>query len=139
MFALACLSIHPSAEVPQKCYSTSTPQRAVLRLCLLQAHIDLAAVQTNIVCFRVASPLSPQSLLAHLAANRIQALAFRGGVRMVTHLDVSAEDVSKALAVLSSAQAQANGLQESAKVQAAPSADGAVANGHSNKPAYKEY
>ena len=105
----------------------------------MQATIDLKAVQTNIVCFQVGPPLSPQTLLAHLATNKVQALAFRGGVRMVTHFDVSAEDVQTALAALGSAGAHADGPAKPVEVQAAPSADGIVANGHADRLSFKEY
>ena len=105
----------------------------------MQAEIKLDAIQSNIVCFRVRPPVSTQGVLAHLAANKVQALGFRGGVRMVTHFDVSAEDVQTALTALRSAEDQPNGPNKPVEVQAAPSADGAVANGHADRPVFKEY
>ena len=75
-----------------------------------------------------------QALQAHLVAQGVKVLAFKGGIRMVTHCDVSADDVRAALAALRKAEAACENGH--------PAADGAkqevLQNGHV-KPEFKAY
>jgi threonine aldolase len=56
--------------------------------------IDPATVETNIVLFEVAEP---DEFVAALAAEGVEMVSFGGVVRAVTHLDVDAADVDRAL------------------------------------------
>ena len=75
-----------------------------------------------------------QALQAHMVSQGIQVLAFRGGIRMVTHCDVTSDDVHAALTALRKAEA--------ACADGQPLANGAkhevMQNGHV-KPEYKAY
>jgi threonine aldolase len=63
--------------------------------------IDLDTVQTNIVMFDVANAKStPQEICDELERADILALGFGTQIRMVTHYDVSAEDIETAIAQL---------------------------------------
>jgi threonine aldolase len=58
---------------------------------------DPAAVETNIVLFEVADP---EGLVDGLAADGVEMTAFGGEVRAVTHLDVDAAGIDRALAAV---------------------------------------
>ena len=70
-----------------------------------------------------------QDLQAHTVSQGLQILAFKGGIRMVTHCDVSSEDVQAALKILQDAQASCKGHAAT---------NGALQNGHV-KPEFKAY
>ena len=58
-------------------------------------------VQTNIVIFDLHAPVTPASFLAYLAENGVKASAFGPQtIRLVTHLDVTAEMIGQAIEVL---------------------------------------
>jgi threonine aldolase len=60
--------------------------------------LDLATVQTNIVFFSLPGREKDlPALIEKLQAQRVLAMALGGRVRMVTHHDVDAEDVDRAL------------------------------------------
>jgi len=60
--------------------------------------IDLKTVQTNIVIFNISgAPLSSAEICEHLKEKGILAIPFGDLIRMVTHYDVSAEDIDYAL------------------------------------------
>lgn len=64
--------------------------------------VDLAAVQTNIVCFQVADrTLAPDTFLPKLAAAGVKMLCVGPGrIRAVTHYGITAEDIDHALATM---------------------------------------
>jgi threonine aldolase len=65
---------------------------------ILPAHIDLDAVQTNIVFVDVASTGQPLAAwVASLAAEGVLVTIVAGKIRMLTHTDVTAHDVDTAL------------------------------------------
>ena len=65
--------------------------------------IDLDSVQTNIVIFDVSeAALSSAEICDRLEEKNILSIGFGNLIRMVTHYDVSREDIQKALNVLSS-------------------------------------
>jgi len=67
------------------------------------ASIDAEKVATNIVIFDVTSEnISASEICARLKEQEILASAFGNSIRMVTHYDVSREDVEKTLQILSS-------------------------------------
>ena len=60
-------------------------------------------VQTNIVIFDLKAPLTPAVFLDYLSQNGVKATAFGPQtIRFVTHLDVTAEMVGKAVEVIRS-------------------------------------
>lgn len=62
---------------------------------------DIRPVQTNIVIFDLLPPVTPTSFLAYLAENDVKASAFGPQtIRLVTHLDVTAEMIGQAVEVL---------------------------------------
>ena len=62
---------------------------------------DIRPVQTNIVIFDLLPPVTPTSFLAYLAENGVKASAFGPQtIRLVTHLDVTAEMIGQAVEVL---------------------------------------
>ena len=64
--------------------------------------IDAERVQTNIVIFDVLETgKTPTEICAKLKEHKILASAFGNSIRMVTHYDVSREDIEKTLQVLS--------------------------------------
>ena len=65
--------------------------------------IDLETVQTNIVIFNVSeADLSSAEICEKLEAEDILAIPFGDAIRMVTHYDVSSEDIEQSLAELKS-------------------------------------
>ena len=73
--------------------------------------IDLDAVETNIVIFRLTGGLSAADLVARLTANGILASAFaQDAIRLVTHLDVNRA------ACITVAEALAQEIESAAKV-----------------------
>ncbi|CAL8465044.1 g4579 [Coccomyxa elongata] len=66
--------------------------------------INLDLVHTNIVVFRLlkSSQLTVEDLVDALQQHGILCLPFRGGVRLVTHNDVSAEDCKQAIVAIRS-------------------------------------
>ncbi len=68
-----------------------------------QSYVErVVAPQTNIVLFDVKAPLTVQVLLDYLAENNIQAVQFGPQtIRLVTHLDVSKDDVDEVCRKLS--------------------------------------
>ena len=63
------------------------------------ARIDLASVQTNIVIFHVDRPRGVDELVTGCAARKVKIHAISpSSIRCVTHKDVDAEDVARALA-----------------------------------------
>jgi threonine aldolase len=65
---------------------------------ILPAHIDLDAVQTNIVFVDVAGTGQPLSAWeARLASDGVLVTIVAGKIRMLTHLDVSSRDIDTAL------------------------------------------
>jgi threonine aldolase len=67
--------------------------------------LDPPSVETNIVCFRIAGAgLEPAELLARLPAHGVRfSLMAPGLLRGVTHLDVTAEGVRRAIAAVAAA------------------------------------
>jgi len=61
--------------------------------------VDLATVQTNIVIMRVdRGPAAAADLVKGCAARKVKVHAMApGAIRCVTHKDVDAEDISRAL------------------------------------------
>jgi threonine aldolase len=60
--------------------------------------IDLASVQTNIVIFRMARPGGAEALVKGCAARKVKVHAIGpSAIRCVTHKDVDAEDITRAL------------------------------------------
>jgi threonine aldolase len=60
--------------------------------------VDLASVQTNIVIFQVARPGGAEELVKGCAARKVKIHAIGpAAIRCVTHKDVDAEDVARAL------------------------------------------
>ncbi len=60
--------------------------------------VDLASVQTNIVIFRVGSPARAEELVKGCAARKVKVHAMGpAAIRCVTHKDVDANDVTRAL------------------------------------------
>jgi threonine aldolase len=63
--------------------------------------VDLATVQTNIVIFQVARPGGVDELVAGCAARKVKIHGIGpAAIRCVTHKDVDAEDIARALAAL---------------------------------------
>ncbi len=62
--------------------------------------IDLETVKTNIVIFEVSGPLSSSEICDKLKDRGILAILFGNAIRMVTHFDVSAEDIKTAISTL---------------------------------------
>lgn len=63
--------------------------------------IDVEKVATNIVIFDIAGTgKTSEEIVEALKGNGILAIGFGNLIRMVTHLDVSADDISKALATM---------------------------------------
>ncbi|KAK9789590.1 hypothetical protein WJX73_001833 [Symbiochloris irregularis] len=77
------------------------------------ASLDPGTVQSNIIVFHVQYPYTPSAVVDALKRQGVLAIPFKGGVRMVTHFDVSREDCEaacKALKqVLSKPLAEQNG------------------------------
>lgn len=64
-------------------------------------HLDLATVQTNIVVFDASGlGIGPDRFVASLAESGVLAVPFGTRVRMVTHKDVSRDDVQRALSAV---------------------------------------
>jgi len=63
---------------------------------------SIVPVDTNIIIFSVADPLTTDQALAELANNNIKAVKFRGPkeIRMVTHLDFTDEMLEQTVSVL---------------------------------------
>ncbi|RYD06230.1 hypothetical protein N752_04895 [Desulforamulus aquiferis] len=62
-------------------------------------NIDLQRVQTNIIVVKVAGKVSASELVDKLAAHQIKCATFGPGIiRMVTHKDISPEDIDLVLA-----------------------------------------
>ncbi len=62
---------------------------------------NIRPVQTNIVIFDLAPPLTPPILLDYLSKNGVKASAFGPQtIRFVTHLDLSPEMIGQAIAIL---------------------------------------
>ena len=89
-------------------------------MCAGQADINTALVQSNIVIFQVRPPHTPSAVLAALKARGVLVIPFMGGIRMVTHNDVSTEDCQAALAALTEVLAEE------------PVAQNGHSNGHCN-------
>jgi threonine aldolase len=69
--------------------------------------VDLAAVVTNIVFVDVSSSgHSPREWEQRLAAHRVRVTLVAGRVRMLTHADVTAQDIETALAAWSRVAAE---------------------------------
>lgn len=67
------------------------------------AWIDsVVPVETNIIIFSVANPLTPDHVLAELSNHNIRAVKFRGPneIRMVTHLDFTDDMLDRTVTVL---------------------------------------
>ena len=64
---------------------------------------EILPVETNIVIFKVLSPYTPESFSALMEEHSISVMAISATqVRMVTHLDVSNEQVDKLVSLLNS-------------------------------------
>ena len=113
----------PSALCPSRLCAllSSTSEDAVM----MQAAIRTDLVQSNIVIFHVKAPHTPQSVVAALKAKGVLAICFRGGIRMVTHVDITREQCEAALETLEHVLADA------------PYANG-HANGHAAKGPYSQ-
>ncbi|MEZ4939458.1 MAG: GntG family PLP-dependent aldolase [Saprospiraceae bacterium] len=73
---------------------------------------NIRPVQTNIVIFDLVKPATPPHFLAYLKANGISASAFGPQtIRFVTHLDVGAEMIKRAIEVLQGYSAAGNKSQ----------------------------
>ncbi len=62
---------------------------------------DILPVETNIVVFKLIESVSPQEFIAYLKQNAIHAAIFGPQqIRMVTHLNITDEDIQKCIQVL---------------------------------------
>lgn len=77
----------------------------------MQVTVNLAGVQSNIVIFQVEPPANSAAVLAGLEARGVLAIAFMGGVRMVTHNDLSEADCREAIKVLAEVLASPDATQ----------------------------
>lgn len=82
--------------------------------------------QSNIVIFQVKPPHTPSAVIAALKSKGVLAIAFMGGVRMVTHHGITQQDCQQALDVLTEV------LHSDTAPHAIGRANGAAANGYAH-------
>jgi threonine aldolase len=100
---LAAAGLIALTEMPQRLPEDHANARMLAEgLAALPAiELDLDSVQTNIIVFGLRHPtLSPDSLVAAAREQGVLLVPFKGRVRAVTHLDVSAADCRAALQVI---------------------------------------